>query len=71
MKDTSFETLKNNILEDIESCSKKDLDKIYIGIKNSLKKFDRDGIFKNCKDMFKNLLKNSFKRVSAMFSLTH
>lgn len=58
MKDTSYEALKENILKDIESCSKKDLDKIYSSIKLALKEFDRDGFLKNCKDIFKSLFKS-------------
>ena len=63
MKDTSYEALKENILKDIESCSKKDLDKIYSSIKLALKEFDRDGFLKNCKDIFKSLFKSKKRQM--------
>ena len=58
MKDTSFETLKNNIIEDINKCSNKELKKIYDAIRKALKEFDKDSFLKNCKDFFNNILKS-------------
>lgn len=57
MKDTSLNALKDNIIKDIESCSSKELNNIYDALKKTLKEFDRDSFFKNCKDFFKSIFK--------------
>ena len=58
MKQKNLETLKNNIIKDLNSCSSKTLDLIYKKLSIVLKKFDNDGVFKECKDFFKRLFKN-------------
>lgn len=57
MKNTDLDCLVENVKKDISSCSQKELDQIYKAIKNALKKFDRDKIFKNTKDFIKSLFK--------------
>ncbi len=58
MKEKSYESLKKNLIDDLSNCSRKELDLIYKMLKECLKKFDRDGIFKNCRDFFKLIFKN-------------
>lgn len=53
-----FESLKNNVVKDINSCNKKELKKIYDALKKSLASFDKDSILKNVSDFFKSLFKN-------------
>ena len=57
MKNTDLDSLVENVKKDISSCSQKELDQIYKAIKNALKRFDRDNIFKNTKDFIKSLFK--------------
>lgn len=57
MKAMDFESLKNNIIKDIDQATKSNVDEIYKALVASLKKYDRDGIFKNAKDHFLLLIK--------------
>ena len=58
MKKTDFNSLIENIKEDLNRCNNKKLEQIYSAIKLCLKKFDRDSTMKNVKDFFRNLLKS-------------
>lgn len=58
MKDASFEATKKNIIDDINSCSTKELNKIYQSLKTILKEFDKDSFFKDSKDFFKFFFKD-------------
>lgn len=58
MKDKTYETLKSNIIEDLSQCSRKEIDSIYQMLKDCIKKFDRDDLFKNCRDFFKLIFKS-------------
>lgn len=48
----NLETIKNNILKDIEECSSCERDEICNALYNSLKKYDNDSGIKNLFDSF-------------------
>jgi DNA phosphorothioation-dependent restriction protein DptG len=58
MKQTDIESLVQNISEDLEKASSKDIDKIYTALKSALKTFDRDSQFKDIIDVLKNIFKS-------------
>ena len=58
MKKTDFNSLIENIKEDLNKCNNKELEKIFSAIKLCLKSFDRDFIMKNVKDFFKSFFKS-------------
>jgi hypothetical protein len=57
MANTDFETLKQNILKDIDEASGKDINDIYSALRKALAKFDRDSLLKNLFDLFLSILK--------------
>ena len=65
-KNKDFDTLKNDVLKDLDECKSKDLNNIYKALKTALKTFDRDGLWKNIKDVFRSLFKSK-KEKCALF----
>lgn len=57
-KEKDFESLKSNVIKDLNECSPKELVSIYNALKAVLKTFDRDGLWKNIKDLFKSFFKS-------------
>jgi len=50
MKSTDLESLKNNLLTDIDQATKSNIEDIYKALITSLNKYDKDGLLKNVKD---------------------
>lgn len=53
----TIEEIKENLQQDIDKASSKELDKIYSSLKDVLKSFDRDSSLKNIYDCFKSIFK--------------
>ena len=56
MKQKSFDAVNINIQDDINRASNKEIGEIYKGLKELLKEFDKDSIFKNAKDLIKRAI---------------
>lgn len=50
MKATDLDSLKDNLIKDIDQATKSNIDDIYKALIISLKKYDNDGFLKNIKD---------------------
>lgn len=57
-KAKDFDSLKENVLADINSCSSKELNKIYTALKKTVFEFDRDVFGKQIRDFFKSVFKS-------------
>jgi hypothetical protein len=57
MANTDFDTLKKNILKDIDEASGNDINEIYSALSKAIAKFDRDSILKDFIDLFRSILK--------------
>lgn len=57
-KEKDFESLKEDIVSDINSCTDGELNKIYTALKKVLKIFDRDPFLKQLRDFFKLITKS-------------
>lgn len=53
----TIQEIKENLQQDINKASSKELEKIYSSLKDVLKTFDRDSSLKNLCDFFKNIFK--------------
>lgn len=53
----SIEEIKENLYQDIDKATAKELEKIYSSLKDVLSNFDRDSSLKNLCDFFKSIFK--------------
>ena len=53
----TIEEIKDNLQQDIDRATSKELEGIYTSLKDVLKNFDRDSSLKNLCDFFKNIFK--------------
>lgn len=62
MKQKSFDAVGINIQNDIKQANNKKISEIYKKLKELLKEFDKDSVFKNAKDLIKRALLFADKR---------
>ena len=63
----TIDELIENINEDIEKASTKEINKIYEELKKILKKYDGDGFFKNCFDFIRQLFQSTRIKCKLIF----
>lgn len=68
MSNTDFESLKTNILKDIDEAKSSDVSKIYSALVSALRKFDRDSALKNLFDFLTGLLKTKRQKCKLIVS---
>lgn len=69
MKETDFDSLKTNILKDIDQATKSNIEDIYKALVTTLKKYDRDSPLKNAKDYIILLFKGD-KRAKCKYIIS-
>lgn len=68
MANTDFETLKQNIMKDIDDASGKDISEIYVALTKTLEKFDRDSCLKDIIDLFRSIFKTKRQKCKLFVS---